>query len=232
MARYLVIAGSSTIGQKVTELLREQQHTVFTTARDNSKINPDFILDATQFSAVDDIFANIGPLNGVVNCSGSLLLRSAHMTSEEQYLDTLNASLTTSFAVVRAAGKHMKQGGSVVLISSAAAQVGLANHEAIAAAKAGVEGLARSAAATYATQQLRFNVVAPGLVETHLSQALTSNELARKASEMMHPLGRIGQAEDIARAIVFLLDEKNTWISGAVLPVDGGLAHLRSKVKA
>lgn len=231
MAHYLVIAGSSSIGQKVTELLRAQQHTVFTTARDNSKINPDFILDATQFAAVDDVFAKIGSLDGVVNCSGSLLLRAAHLTSEEQYADTISASLTTSFAVVRAAGKHMNQGGSVVLISSAAAQVGLPNHEAIAAAKAGVEGLARSAAATYANQHLRFNVVAPGLVETNLSRALTSNELARKASEMMHPLGRIGQAEDIARAIVFLLDEKNTWISGAVLPVDGGLAHLRSKIR-
>lgn len=232
MANYLIIAASSTIGQKVTELLKQQQHQVFTTARDDHKIKPDFFLDATDFSAVESLFAQIGILDGVVNCAGSLLLRAAHLTTEQQYVDTMQASLTTSFAVVRAAGKYMTHGGSVVLISSAAAQIGLANHEAIAAAKAGVEGLARAAAATYAAQNLRFNVIAPGLVETHLSENLLKSELARKASESMHPLARLGQAEDIANAICFLLDKKNTWITGAVLPIDGGLAHLKSKVKA
>jgi len=232
MANYLVIAASSNIGQRVVELLREQGHHVITTARDQTKITPDIIVDATDFEAIDAVFENAGRLDGVLNCSGSLLLRAAHLTAQDQYQSVINASLTTAFATVRSAGKHMQQGGCVVLISSAAARVGLPNHEAIAAAKAGVEGLVLSAAATYASQKLRVNAVAPGLVETSLTASFTANELTRKASEAMHPLGRIGQVDDVARAILFFLDTHNDWITGQILGVDGGLATLRARQKS
>ncbi len=232
MANFLVIAASSGIGQATVSLLKQAGHGVFTTARDSSKITPDAVLDATDFDAVDAVFKQSGELDGVVNCSGSLLLKSAHLTSKDQYQSVIDASLTTAFATVRAAGKHMTKGGSVVLISSAAAMEGLANHEAIAAAKAGILGLTLSAAATYAGQNLRINAVAPGLTETPLTASLTGNETSRKFSEAMHALGRLGKAEDVARAIVFLLDPANSWITGQVLAVDGGLSRVRPKMKA
>jgi 3-oxoacyl-[acyl-carrier protein] reductase len=232
MAHFLVIAASSGIGQATVALLKDAGHSVFTTARDSSKIAPDAVLDATDFDAVDSVFKQAGALDGVVNCSGSLLLKSAHLTTKEQYQAVIDASLTTAFATVRAAGKHMNKGGAVVLISSAAAMEGLANHEAIAAAKAGILGLTLSAAATYAGQNLRVNAVAPGLTETPLTAALTSNDTSRKFSEAMHALGRLGTPEDIARAIVFLLDPANSWITGQVLAVDGGLSRVRPKLKA
>ena len=175
--------------------------------------------------------ASPGALDGVVNCCGSLLLKPAHLTSEEQYKNVIDASLTTAFATVRAAGKYLHQGGSVVLISSAAAMTGFANHEAIAAAKAGIIGLTRSAAATYASANIRINAVAPGLTQTALTASLTNNDAARKFSESMHALGRLGKSEDVARAIVFLLDPVNDWITGQVLSVDGGLANVRPKLK-
>jgi NAD(P)-dependent dehydrogenase (short-subunit alcohol dehydrogenase family) len=120
-------------------------------------------------------------------------------------------------------------GGSVVLVSSAAARIGLANHEAIAAAKAGLIGLTLSAAATYARQRIRFNAVAPGLVRTPLTRGLVSSELAEKASVAMHPLGRLGEPDDVARAIAWLLDPDQGWITGQVLGVDGGLADIRPR---
>ena len=229
MAHFLVIAASSGIGQATVRLLTEAGHSVFTTARDTSKIMPDAVLDATDFDAVDAVFEQAGPLDGVVNCSGSLLLKSAHLTSKEQFQNVVDASLTTAFATVRGAGKCLTRGGSVVLVSSAAAMEGLANHEAIAAAKAGIIGLTLSAAATYAPSNIRVNAVAPGLTETPLTKALTSNESARKFSESMHALGRLGKPEDVARAIVFLLDPVNDWITGQVLAVDGGLSRVRPK---
>lgn len=231
MGHFLVIAASSGIGQATVSLLKEAGNSVFTTARNTSKINPDALLDATDFDAVDAIFKQAGPIDGVVNCSGSLWLKSAHTTSKEQYQSVIDASLTTAFATVRSAGKYMKKGGSVVLLSSAAAMEGLANHEAIAAAKAGITGLTISAAATYAGQNLRVNAVAPGLVETPLTSALTANENSRKFSEAMHALGRLGKPGDIARAIVFLLDPANSWITGQVLAVDGGLSRVRPRIK-
>ena len=232
MARFLVIAAASGIGQATVKLLKATGHQVFTTARDQSKITPDAVLDATDFEAVERVFQQAGAIAGVVNCSGSLLLRAAHLTSKAQYQATIDASLTTAFATVRAAGKYMKNGGSVVLVSSAAAMTGLANHEAIAAAKAGIIGLTLAAAASYAGNNLRVNAVAPGLTETPLTQSLTANESARKLSEAMHALGRLGQPEDIARAIVFLLDPANSWITGQVLAVDGGLSRVRPRMKA
>jgi NAD(P)-dependent dehydrogenase (short-subunit alcohol dehydrogenase family) len=230
MARFLIIGASSGIGQGVVKQLKQDGHEIITTARSTQKIQPDYILDATDFQAVDDVFSACGTLDGVVNCAGSLLLKPAHLTSIQEFQQTIAASLTTSFAVVRAASQHMK-GGSVVLLGSAAAEIGLANHEAIAAAKAGIVGLAKSAAATYAHLGLRFNVVEPGLTETPLTIALTQNEMVKKGSIAMHPLGRLGRVEDIAQAIVFFLNPENSWITGQHLAVDGGLSGIKLRAK-
>ena len=121
----------------------------------------------------------------------------------------------------------MKEGGSVVLMSSAAAGIGLSNHEAIAAGKAGIEGLVRSAAMTYAAKQIRVNAIAPGLVQTPLTQRVWGNARSADVSLAMHPLGRFGHPEEIARAIYFLVDPSNAWITGQVLGVDGGLGTLK-----
>lgn len=232
MARHLLIAASSAIGQSTAALLRAAGDEVITTARDADRIAPDIVLDATDFAAVDRAVAEAGPLDGVACFAGSMLLKPAHLTSREQLDEVLAASLVTAFATVRAAGRHLRGGGSVVLVSSAAALAGLSNHEAIAAAKAGVIGLALSAAASYAPQSLRVNAVAPGLTQTPLTAGLTANEQSRRVSEGMHALGRLGVPEDVARAVAFLLDPANAWITGQVLGVDGGLGHVRPKVRA
>lgn len=236
MANFLIIAASSTIGEATCDLLAKEGHNLYKTARSQDKIIPDMILDASDFDAVDEAFLKakqkIGQIDGVVNFSGSLLLRAAHLTNKEQYQEVINSSLTTAFAVARSAAKHMNKGGSVVFISSAAASIGLANHESISAAKAGVIGLALAASASYAEKNLRFNVVAPGLVATNLTKNITTSPQALEYSTSIHPLGRIGKAEDIARAVIFLLDPKNDWITGQILNVDGGLSSLKTKIKS
>jgi NAD(P)-dependent dehydrogenase (short-subunit alcohol dehydrogenase family) len=193
-----------------------------------------FVLDATNFEQVAACVADaqqaFGPIDGIANCVGSLLLKPAHMTSEADWHAVLAANLTTAFAAVGAGAKAMmKTGGSIVLVSSAAARVGLANHEAIAAAKAGIVGLVLSAAATYAEHGIRVNCVAPGLVQTPLTQRLTANEASRKTSLAMHPLGRLGEPGDVAGAIAWLLDRKQSWITGQVIGVDGGLATVQNR---
>lgn len=235
MANFIIFAGASTIGKAITKELHEAGHKTFLTARNNSLIDPDYTVDLTQFDQVDSSFLaavqKLGTIDGVVNCSGSLLLKPAHLTTQDQYAQTISSSLTTSFAVTRSCAKYMKDGGSVVFISSAAALTGLANHDAIAAAKAGIIGLALSSAATYAAQNIRFNVVAPGLTDTSLTQSITGNPTSLKYSETMHALGRIGTPEDISRAVCFLLNPLNSWITGQVLSVDGGLAHIQPKLR-
>ena len=189
-------------------------------------------MDATQPAEVDAAVARTlsehRRLDGVAHCVGSLLLKPAHLTTDEEWAQTLNANLSSAFYLLRAAARVMQRtGGSVVLVSSAAASTGLTNHEAIAAAKGGIAAMATSAAATYASRNIRVNCVAPGLVRTPLTARLTQSEVSLKASQAMHPLGRIGEPDDVAAAIAFLLDPANNWITGQVLGVDGGLATLK-----
>ncbi len=234
----LVIGAAGGIGRQLVELLHRDGWSLVLAGR-----TPDALgeiaatcgaqtacLDARDFDAVDAVFQAHPGITGAVNLAGSILLRPAHLTPAQDFEDTISLNLRTAFALTRAAGKHMKStGGSVVLMSSCAAGVGLPNHEAIAAAKAGVEGLVRAAAATYAGSGIRFNAVAPGLVATPMARRITENEGALKASVAMHPLGRIGQPEEVARAITFLLDETSAWTTGQVLGVDGGLARLKGR---
>lgn len=193
------------------------------------------IAEATNAKDVENVFngvcENFGRLDGVVNCCGSLLLKSAHLTTEEEWAQTIAANLTTSFLVLRASAARMMRsgGGSIVLLSSAVAQRGMINHEAIAAAKAGVEGLAQSAAATYARYNIRVNCVAPGLTRTPLAEPITKNKAALKASAAMHPLGRIGEPNEVASAIAWLLDPEQKWVTGQVIGVDGGLASIQAR---
>ena len=194
-------------------------------------------LDATDAVSVEEFVkhtaADHGHVDGIVNCVGSILLKAAHLTSPDEWRATLSANLDSAFAAVRAGARTMRKGGgSIVLMASAAARVGLPNHEAIAAAKAGVIGLGRSAAATYAASGIRVNVVAPGLVDTPLAAGITGNELMLKASAAMHPLGRIGQPEEIASVVTWLLTPQSSWVTGQVIGIDGGLSTIRARASA
>lgn len=185
--------------------------------------------DATDSAQVRAVFAaalrHLESIDGVVSCVGSLLLKPATRTTDNEWFDTINTHLSSAFYVLReAAGALAARGGAIVLLSSAAARHGFANHEAIAAAKAGIIGLTLSAAATYARQKIRVNCVAPGLTRTPLTAGITGNETMLKNSAAMHALGRVDEPEEVAAAIRFLLEQE--WITGQVLGVDGGLSSV------
>lgn len=234
--------GTSAIARETARLLRASGTRVGLIGRDAERItdvaskleSSHRVAEAGDVAAlgaaVESLAEEAGRIDGIVNCAGTVLLKPAHLTSPAEWDETIAVNLTSSFALVRAAGKLMaRTGGSVVLVSSAAARIGLANHEAIAAAKAGIEGLVRAAAASYGARGLRFNAVAPGLVETPLTHRITSSDVALKASTAMHVLGRPGQPDEVARAIVFLLAPEQAWLTGQVLGVDGGLGTVRSR---
>ena len=242
---YVILGATGGIGAALCRRLAADGAQLFIAGRNPERLTllaeevgaQAFPLDATdgaQVSAcIETAKKHFGRLDGVVNCVGSLLLKAAHTTTDAEWAHTIATNLGSAFAAVRAGAKAMmKTGGDIVLVSSAAAQVGLVNHEAIAAAKAGVIGLTRSAAATYAGRNIRVNCVAPGMVRTPMTESIWSNELMLKGSVAMHPLGRIGEPEEIAGAIAWLLGAEQGWITGQVLGVDGGLGFVRSRTKA
>ena len=187
-------------------------------------------VDATDFQSVhlfvEKGLEKYGSVDAIVCLPGSLILKPAHKCTNEEFENTINTNLKSSFSVVRAAGALLEN-SSIVLMSTAAASIGLSNHELIVSAKAGVEGLARSAAKTYARKNLRFNTISPGMVETPLTSSITSNEIVRKASEKMHALQRIGKPRDISNMIKFLINPENDWITGQNFIVDGGLSSTK-----
>jgi len=239
---HVILGATGGIGSALCRRLRRAGARVTVAARDRSKVEAlageigahAEVVDARDAADVERCLAAAiardGRVDGIANCVGSVLLKPAHLTSPEEWAETIATNLGSGFATVRAAGKLMARGGgSVVLLSTAAARHGLANHEAIAAAKAGLVGLALSAAATYGPRGLRVNCVAPGLVRTPLTERITSNEASLKASVAMHALGRIGEPEEVASAIAWLLDPEQSWVTGQVLGVDGGLGSVRAR---
>ncbi len=238
----MVLGASGGIGSAVVQALASRRAKMLCGSRDAERLDrltssvgaAAFPLNAADpeevGAAVERAISLYGRLDGAVNCVGSLLLKPAHLTTDDEWRDTLGKNLDSSFYLLRAAVKPMmKEGGSIVFVSTAAARTGLANHEAIAAAKAGVMGLTVSAAATYAGRGIRVNCVAPGLVETPLTTRITASEKAREASTAMHALGRLGRPGDVARAIVWFLDPEQAWVTGQTLGVDGGLATVRPR---
>ena len=240
----LILGAAGGIGSALARLLSQRGNRLVLAGRTPERLDAlsatlpadstTVALDARSSGAIAEAAAlavsRFGRLDGVVCSVGSILLKPAHLTTDEELDACLGANLKTAFATVKGTVRLLEATrGAIVLCSSAAADVGLTNHEAIAAAKAGVPALARSAAATYAPKGIRVNAVAPGLVRTPLAARLLASDALEQASAAMHPLGRIGEPEDVASAIAFLLDPAQSWLTGQVLGVDGGLATLRNR---
>jgi NAD(P)-dependent dehydrogenase (short-subunit alcohol dehydrogenase family) len=244
---YALLGATGGIGSAVAHRLADDGAQLVLGARTESDVQAladktggdAFPLDATEFEEVQALVKHAtdthGRIDGIANFVGSILLKPAHLTSVDEYQEQIRLNLDTAFNTVKAAGRPlMKNGGSIVLMTSAVARTGLKNHEAIAAAKGGVTGLMRAAAATYAKRNVRVNCVAPGLVggegefKSKMSAQILSSKAGRKQSEQMHALGRVGTPEDVAPAVSWLLDPETDWVTGQVIGVDGGLGTVRA----
>ena len=242
----LIVGAAGGIGSATAPLLAERGHRLFLAGRDEDALvtlaaevgaEGTKVLDARVIGDVHawvgEVFEATGRLDGIANLAGSILLKPAHITTPEEWDDTIATNLTSAFAVVRAAAPRMREhGGSIVLASSAAAQTGIANHEAIAAAKGGIIAMVRSAAATYGASGVRVNAIAPGLTRARMTERMFGNEAQAEASRQMHALGRLGEPEDVATVVVWLLDPATTWVTGQTIGVDGGLGQVRTRARA
>ena len=229
----LILAATSGIGSALARRIRAGGGTVIPAGRNAERLEaisaelgePGIAFDAASFesveSAVQQAAARHGRLDGVALCSGSLLLKPAHLTTEAEYRATLAANLDAAFATVRASAKVMMQtGGSIVLVSSAAARIGLGNHEAIAAAKAGILGLTLAAAASYAQRGIRVNCVAPGPVWTPLIASTRDERFVEKfGGDSLW--NRPAQPAELAPSYVFLASADARYYTGEILCPSG-----------
>lgn len=239
MSLIAILGATGTIGSVLARRLVRQGHAVLLVGRNEEKLRllskelgqPFVAVDFASSSSLEEALQAMADAHGgfqaFVNCIGSLLLKPAHVTTDDDFRQVVETNLFTAFATVRVGAKLLRErGGAIVLFASAAAQIGIQNHEAIAAAKAGVIGLARSAAATYAPNNIRVNVVSPGLIRTEMTRRIWDNAANATASVQLHALGRLGEPEQVASLVAWLLDIENDWITGQVIGVDGGLGHI------
>jgi 3-oxoacyl-[acyl-carrier protein] reductase len=182
------------------------------------------ITDAEQVEqAYKEIEAEHGPVEVLVANAGITKDQLLMRMSEEDFTSVLDTNLSGTFRVVKRANRGMLRArkGRVVLISSVVGLLGSAGQANYAASKAGLVGFARSLARELGSRNITFNVVAPGFVDTDMTKVLTEEQRANIVSQV--PLGRYAQPEEIAATVRFLSSDDASYITGAVIPVDGGL---------
>ena len=227
----LIINASGRTGSAIVKELSGSESNLILTSGSSGSIDG---LDAIQWryegedsveSLFNDVKSKHDEIHAVVNCLGSIFLKPAHLTKKEDFDSVIDLNLRSSFFILKNSIPLMrKNGGSLLFFSSAAANIGLSNHEAIAAAKGGLEGLVKSAAATYAKNNIRVNALALGLVESNLSKGIVSNPAALEVSKKMHSIGKIGSPEIIAKFAIPLILDSSSWITGSIINIDGGLS--------
>lgn len=243
----LITGASGTLGGEVAQRLAESGYRLVLTGRDEQKLAAPPLSDALKIVAdlarpedVVNLFKTIDahygePASLLAHCAGSVMIRPLHRTTPGQYRACLQNNLDSAFYTLQGFVLGLinnKASGCAVLVSSIAARIGISNHAAVAAAKAGVEGLIRSVAATYAGRGIRVNGIAPGLMRTSATEGFFAGEKAEAQLAAQYPLGRYGRVEDAAGLICWLLSREAEWITGQIISIDGGFSSIRPLVKS
>lgn len=229
----LIVGGSSGIGLELVKVLSENYHEIYVGSRTADTLVEipgvhHIPMDVTAETL--DLETLPKTLQGLVYCPGTIVLKPFQRLTIDDFRNDFNINLLGAVKVIQGCINLLKKspsGASIVLFSTVAVNTGMPFHASVGSAKAAVEGLTRSLAAEFAPR-IRVNAVAPSLTDTPLAQNLLSSEEKRKASADRHPLKRIGTPQEIARSAAFLLSDASAWISGQILPIDGGMSSLRT----
>lgn len=228
MSKTFLFAGaSSAVAQALLGQLQSDKVLALST---KATVLPQY---ADHFQVVDYSKNNLPnidePIDGLVYFPGSINLRPFNRISEDDFLAEYKLNALGAASVIQKYLPNLKKSASasIVLISTVAATQGMPFHASISMAKSAIEGLTLALAAEFAPI-IRVNAVAPSLTQTPLAEKLINSPEKMEAGNKRHPLKRVGQAEDIANAIHFLLSEKSAWMTGQILNVDGGMSTVRS----
>ncbi|MDE1842125.1 MAG: SDR family oxidoreductase [Thaumarchaeota archaeon] len=231
----IVTGGSRGIGRAVATLFAQHGAQVVITSRNRSgfeygknilEISGDIRKTKDVENVVKKTMEIFGRIDILINNAGILpKIKPLHEISEEEWNEVIDVNLTGQFRFTKAAIPHlMKTSGCIVNVSSDAGLKSFENFEADAytASKGALVLLTKAWAVEYAKYKIRVNCVCPGIIETDMTKPWLGNDADRAMAVAEHPIGRIGMPDDVAKAILYLVSEDSSWITGAILPVDGG----------
>ena len=235
----LITGGSSGIGFATAKKFTE--HDIFTIliGRDKQKLDKavtelgkncaGISFDMNNLHAIPQLVATIiqehGEIDVLVNNAGINLKKSALEVTDEEFQQIILTNLSSVFSLTREVAKGMvaRKNGSVINISSMAAQYGLPGVVAYTASKTAIEGITRSLAVELSPHGIRVNCIAPGFIETNMSSAALNGDPERKQKVLSRtPMGKLGTPQDVAQAVYFMASDESSFITGTVVPVDGG----------
>lgn len=226
----LVIGGNSGIGLEIVKLLSSLGEQVIVAGRSHDNIESLPGVSCQAYDVTDDSATLDLPeaLDGLVYCPGTINLKPFGRLANEDFQSEFQINFFGAVNVIRQAHPALKKSGagSIVLFSTVAVDTGLPYHSGISAAKGALEGLSRTLAAEF-SPTVRVNCLALSLTDTPLAANLLSTEDKRKASSNRHPLKRVGDAEEVAKAASFLLHGDSGFMTGQVMKIDGGISTLK-----
>jgi len=229
MKNYVVIGGTSGIGQALVELLSRDNQVWYTGRNPQEPQNPNchaIALDVTQedldFSWLPDT------VHGIAYCVGAIALKPFHRIKPQEFVDDFQKQSLGAVKTLQAAFNSLKnaENASVVLFSTVAVQTGFPFHTLVSSSKGAIEGLTRALAAEWAPK-VRVNAIAPSITQTPLAGSLLNSPEKIEANASRHPLKKIGQPHDIAKLAQFLLSEDSSWITGQIHHIDGGISNIK-----
>jgi NAD(P)-dependent dehydrogenase (short-subunit alcohol dehydrogenase family) len=240
MVKHIII-GTSGMGAAIARKLHAQGASLHLIARDGAKLLPlaeelsasHAVADVTDAAALEKaVQAAGGMVDGLCYAVGTIQLKPAHRTLDADVLRDFDINAAGALRAVRAALPALKAStqvtSAILMFSTVAVQQGFASHASVAMAKGAVEGLTRALAAELAPK-IRVNAIAPSLTRTPLATFMTDNDATARAIAALHPMQRLGEAEDMATMAALLLSSGSSWITGQVIGIDGGRSTLRTK---
>lgn len=224
----MVTGGSSGIGKACAELFTAEGAQVAVLAREIDSGSPHFGVrcDVSDEAAVQEAFAQIvsryGRVDVVLNSAGIAVRKTVADEDVAGWERCFGVNVRGPFLASKYALPHMPEGGNIVHVASVTGITGVRNRAAYSATKGAIVALTRNMAMDLAARRIRVNCICPGFIKTPMLSAVLQDPVRTARITAMHPLGRLGTTEDVARAVLFLASDDAAWVTGHALVVDGG----------
>ena len=236
--KIIIIGGSGSIGTSIAKEIKKEgfvPHLIGRNITSLKNVSEEFdcsydVVDVTDSNKLSNCLNSYEDnICGLAYCVGSINLKPLSRATENDYIESFKLNTIGAILATQSLQNNLKKNnGAILFFSTIAVKQGFTNHTIVSTSKGAIEGLTLSLAAELAPD-IRVNCIAPSLTESNMSKQILSNDNIKKAIENMHPIPKVGNADDYGKISAFLLGSNNKWITGQIIHIDGGRSTLRKK---